>query len=113
MTAIGRPADSLVVLARDANAIVVHLNRFKAIGFKAHIYDIDSTPDKAHSSAENTDGRSPSIKAVLDQLFDYRTEIDNNLSRLNLMDLPFAHSVVPESNENTQADEQNAQFELQ
>ena len=113
MTAIRRLADSLVVLARDANAIVVHLNGFKAIGFKAHIYDISSIPDMAYSSAEDTNSRSPGIKAVLDQLFDYRTEIDNDLPGLDLMDLPFAHSVVPGSNENTQADGQNAQFELQ
>lgn len=77
-----------VVVRRNPSAVVLHLNGIEAIVLEADLCPLMSVliqKRRLHGAKVHTNRGGACINAVLYQLFAYRLQVDNNLSRLDLV----------------------------
>lgn len=70
---------------RNAVAVVLHLNRVQPAVLESHICHIVRLKNIPEIRARLADRSGTGIQAILDQLFDNGAEVDDNLSRLDLV----------------------------
>lgn len=78
---------------RNAVAVVLHLNRVQSAVLKPHICRMVRLKNIPQIRARLAYRSGTGIQAILDQLFDNGAEVDDNLSRLDLVYLEKRRSV--------------------